>query len=176
MITLPWRQLPPIAGDPREIRTSLTLAERDALQLLADGRVVLEVGSAFGFSTVALASVAAHVVAVDTHSPLGSLDLMRQNLEDFGLASQVTILVGSSASILAQLTAASFDLAFIDADHSFQAVQADALECLRLVKPGGVLAFHDYHESSCPDVAVALDQLFESPQTVTDTLFVARKQ
>ena len=36
-----------------------------------------------------------------------------------------------------------FDLVFIDGDHSYSGVRADTISYADLVKPGGLLAFHD---------------------------------
>lgn len=37
-----------------------------------------------------------------------------------------------------------FDLAFIDGDHSKEAVESDIAKCLEVLKPDGLIAFHDY--------------------------------
>ena len=39
---------------------------------------------------------------------------------------------------------AQFDAAFIDGDHSYLACNFDLWHALRLVRPGGVIAAHDY--------------------------------
>lgn len=42
----------------------------------------------------------------------------------------------------------SFDLAFIDGDHSHPAVREDIRGCHRLVRPGGIICGHDYGQVS----------------------------
>lgn len=42
----------------------------------------------------------------------------------------------------------SFDFVFIDADHSYDGCLADIQAYFQLVRPGGVLAGHDYHWES----------------------------
>jgi len=49
-----------------------------------------------------------------------------------------------SKNVLPKLPAATFDLAFVDGDHSRDAVAIDARECFRLVKKGGYIVFDDY--------------------------------
>lgn len=50
------------------------------------------------------------------------------------------------------------DFAFIDADHRYPAVHADILAYLPLMRPGGILAGHDYSERF-PGVQQAVDEL-----------------
>lgn len=52
------------------------------------------------------------------------------------------------------------DLVFIDANHSYEAVKADIEAWLPVVKPGGVMAFHDYRTSTFPGVTKAIHEAF----------------
>jgi predicted O-methyltransferase YrrM len=136
-----------------EIRSAVTRAECERLAELAVGRTVLELGSQFGRSTIALASTAAVVHAVDPH-PLdsrahtdehqrSSLEALRRSLLHHALDEKVVIHVATSSQVLPALRRV-FDLVFIDAAHERAEVERDirlALSCLRLP---GVLAFHDY--------------------------------
>lgn len=51
------------------------------------------------------------------------------------------------------------DLAFIDAGHRYQDVRRDIEVWQRHVRPGGILAGHDYHVPDFPDVTKAVDEL-----------------
>jgi predicted O-methyltransferase YrrM len=153
------------------INTSLTVAETAELQRLAAGKAVLEVGSAFGYSTVALGLVAESVIAVDPHTGHNSLAALIQNVEANGLTGKVRWIAGRSQDILPTLIAA-FDMVWIDGDHSAETVEHDVTWALRLLRPGGVLACHDYDEATCPGVKIALDKLFGGPGVLTDTLAV----
>lgn len=53
-----------------------------------------------------------------------------------------------------------FDLVYIDADHRYHAVKADIKAWFPKVKPGGILAGHDYDARGHPDVKRAVDELF----------------
>ena len=56
----------------------------------------------------------------------------------------MTVHAGTLAECAGSLAADSFDLAFIDADHGYESVRFDAGCAARLVRPGGLVAFHDY--------------------------------
>jgi hypothetical protein len=65
----------------------------------------------------------------------------------------------------------------VDADHSEAACRQDIEACLRLVKAGGQLAFHDWQEDTCPGVTAALKAGFpDGPKAVVDTLFVVDRR
>lgn len=183
-IQLVWRDVPIGAGPP--INTSLTEAETAELQRLAKDSDVLEVGSAYGYSTVAIGLVAKSVVAIDPHLTHGSYGDLVANLAANGLRDKVRIEVGYSQDVLPLLAGTiqtsmgvtvmdefpMFDLVWIDGDHSAETVEHDVQWALKLLKPGGHLACHDYDEVTCPGVRMALDKLFGGPGVLTDTLAV----
>jgi predicted O-methyltransferase YrrM len=179
-----WRDV--AIGDGPPINTSLTLRETEELQRLAKGGDVLEIGSAYGYSTCALALVAKSVTAVDPHTGHGSYYELQANLNAYGVAHKVKIVQQRSQEALPSLTghdgwvkpagtAASsggFDLVWIDGDHTAEVVEHDVAWARKLLKPGGVIACHDYDEVTCPGVRQALDNLFGGPGVLTDTLAV----
>lgn len=166
---LVWRDV--AIGDGKPINTSLTLAETAELQRLAKDGDILEIGSAYGYSTCALALVANSVVAVDPHLTHGSEGELYANLMAYGVRYKVDIRVGYSQEVLPQLED-RYDLVWIDGDHSAETVEHDVTWALKLLKPGGHLACHDYDEVTCPGVRMALDKLFGGPGELTDTLAV----
>lgn len=174
-----WRDVAP--GPGPAINTSLTAAETAELQRLANDGDVLEIGSAYGYSTVALALVARSVVAVDPHTGHGSYYELQANLNAYGVADKVRIVQMRSQDILPRMagdvekyskTCKRYDLVWIDGDHTAEVVEHDVNWALKLLKPGGVLACHDYDEVTCPGVRQALDKLFGGPGELTDTLAV----
>ena len=54
----------------------------------------------------------------------------------------------------------SCDVAFVDGDHSFDAVLRDCRQCELLLTPGGLLCGHDYRQHTCPDVERAVVHLY----------------
>lgn len=169
-----WRDVQ--LGEGPFINTSLTERETAELQRLAKDGDVLEVGTAYGYSTVALALVAKRVIAVDPHLTHGSLGDVHANLKAYGVSDRVAIIQSYSQHALPALHSEGrkFDLVWIDGDHTAPVVENDVTWAIKMLKPGGVIACHDYDEVTCPGVRVALDKLFGGPGELTDTLAVYR--
>lgn len=167
-----WRDV--AIGDGPPINTSLTEAETAELQRLAKDADVLEVGTAYGYSTVALALVAKRVTAVDPHLTHGSYGDVLHNLRAYGVSDRVAVLQTYSQHALPALfyEGRRFDLVWIDGDHTAEVVEHDVTWALKMLNPGGVIACHDYDEVTCPGVRTALDKLFGGPGELTDTLAV----
>jgi predicted O-methyltransferase YrrM len=172
-MSLPWRYVS-LGGGPL-LFTSITERETKVLaELAADAGEAVDVGSAYGYSAVVMASAGAQVTTIDPHTGEnpGTLEVMRANLIAYDVEDRVTPLIGTSQQILPELEPASFGLVFIDGDHREPAVTHDVQWALKLLKPGGVLVCHDLDEATCPGVRAALDKLFGHPQPTVDTLFV----
>lgn len=130
----------------------MTDAEAEKLQDLAADKVVLEIGAWYGFSTIVMARVAKVVHSVDWHlgdsfsgrPDGGTFRQFQENLERHKVSSRVVVHLGDSRYILPMLRPRSFDLVFVDGQHSHAAVRYDGVEARHLVKLGGVVAFHDY--------------------------------
>lgn len=155
--------------------------EADELRWLADrarqSAIVIEVGSWKGRSTRALADHCAGVVyAIDSWNgpclredgsahPLVtevSLDFAR-NLRDHLDTGRVIAAQEPSRTALARLQAELgpvADLVFIDGDHRYQACVEDIAAALLLLRPGGVVAGHDFTNAQWPGVARAVTERF----------------
>lgn len=72
----------------------------------------------------------------------GHKDIFLQNIKEHRLEN-VTLLEGNSVEVVPSLSR-EFGIAFIDANHAYDYVLADAMNCWKLVSPGGFLLFHDY--------------------------------
>jgi predicted O-methyltransferase YrrM len=172
---LEWRDVP--AGpDGPVISTSVQPLEAAELALLANGRTVLEVGSAYGYSACVMALAgASHVTAVDPHRWIqGSHWAMSQNLAACGVADKVLIIRVPSQVALPGFAdrGTRFGLIFVDGDHSAEAVKHDGEWAAKLLEPGGTIAFHDYGEDCCcAGVRQAVDGMYPDGGTVTGTLF-----
>jgi hypothetical protein len=134
---------------PSDVAGWLTEAEGAELARLAEGKVVLEIGSYAGRSTICLARGAVSVGAVDTFDGRGTpaegqtFELFRANLRRYGVEDRVAVHRGTSAEMLPLLPPV-YDLVFIDGSHDYESVKADVGLALGKLKPGGLLAFHDY--------------------------------
>jgi predicted O-methyltransferase YrrM len=131
-----------------DIASAVFPDEIEKLCSLAEDKTILEVGAEWGRSTVALASVARMVYSVDCH--LGadrggdSLDTFWKNIQRYKLRTKVIPIVGFGKDIAPIFKDEFFDLLFLDADHRYESVRDDIGFFVRMVKPGGWIAFHDY--------------------------------
>lgn len=168
---LVWRDMAP--GHGPLINTSLTSRETDELRRLAAGAEVLEIGSAFGYSAVAMALAGGKVLAVDPHLWLASYEIMRSNLNAYGVTEHVEISRSDSFTVMPELVdkGCQFDLVWIDGDHEAGTVAHDVAWARKLLRETGTLACHDYDEETCPGVRQALDA-WKAPPTLIDTLAV----
>lgn len=136
----------------------LTEEEGRALADLARDKSVLEIGSYCGRSTICLARTARTVGALDTFDGRGTAQqgdtygLFLRNLERAGVRDKVQPYRGHSAEMLPCLPPV-YDLIFIDGDHAREAVAVDAAAAASLLRPGGLLVFHDYGRTGA-DVGV----------------------
>lgn len=156
------------AMDWREIDGWLSEQEGAELQRLAAGRIVLEIGSFRGRSTVCLAQVATQVVAVDPHTALtfggkwrgqDSLATCRANLAAAGVADRV-IVVPAAIEIVAPRLRPQYGLVFIDGDHSEEACFRDLEIAAQLILSPAAIAVHDYGaaERHLAGVRLAVDR------------------
>lgn len=170
---LPWRMVAP--GDGPEISTSITVDETAELQRLSWQSNVLEIGAAFGYSAVSMALAGARVTSVDPHGVHDSLGAMRVNLDAYKVTDRVNIWPGYSQDVLPALTE-QFDVVFIDGDHTAPGVERDVAMARKLLRPGGIMACHDYTEwCCCPGVSLALDNIFpDPPLRLVDSLYLVQ--
>ncbi|WP_420422142.1 class I SAM-dependent methyltransferase [Simkania sp.] len=86
---------------------------------------------------------------------------------------QVSILQKTSHEAL-DLVPSDLDLVFIDGDHSYEAVKHDILNWKKKVRPGGILAGHDY-SSDFPSVVQAVhDCLKDQFQLAEDNVWFTK--
>lgn len=161
------------------ISTSLTEAESERLLELAAGKLVLEIGSSYGYSTVLMATVARHVITVDCFdnelvghgSGTGGEDENRRAVLGSGLQDRITLIVGPSQNILPRLRY-GFDLIFVDGDHRLEGATSDLTLSIPLLMPGGTLAVHDAITENCPEVGAAIRAVLPYDEGhLTDTLW-----
>ena len=141
------------------INSHLTANERVRLFVLAKApqvRVALEIGSYMGASAYFLAEGLSkkensRLVCIDTWNN----DAMSEGNQDtylsfikntMGFASIIAPLRGFSTSVINEVSKQvdHIDLLFIDGDHSYAAVKADWDGYKGLLRPGSIVAFHDW--------------------------------
>lgn len=139
---------------PQDIPTYTTTKQGALLQKLSVNKTCLEVGAYYGFTTVCMAQHAKMVYSIDTHRGdvhLGRKDTLQSYLaylQKYKVLSKVAVLIGESTEILPRLEQYFFDLAFIDATHTYEAVSTDIalVEPLMKLNTDALIAFHDYEE------------------------------
>jgi predicted O-methyltransferase YrrM len=133
---------------------------------------VLEIGCFTGISTEVFLLHCARVVSVDCwDAPYIKLTFNGR----VAVYPHLTVIQGRSPGALEPLHQQSFDLCYIDGDHSYEAVKADIIACKSLVRPGSYIGGHDYGWWDCPGVKPAVDEAFGKPDKVfQDTSWVVR--
>lgn len=152
-----------------------TLAQRNN-----HSSIVVEIGSAWGKSTIVLAealrqSSQGKVYSIDPHT--GSIGYLKglgvdkinsfpefwNNIQRFDLARFVEPIVETSVKAAETWNPAlMIDLLYIDGIHEAEAVEADMKSWLHLVKPGGVIIFDDYFNESCQAYREKIDHFLGS--------------
>ena len=126
---------------------------------------MLEIGSFQGRSTVwMLENILTHpsstITCIDTfEGSIEHLDAQRKdlweifkhNIEPFG--GKVVVHRGSSHDKVREMSnKPTFDIIYVDGDHTAPSVLQDAVLAFPLLKPGGVMVFDDYLWTGMPDV------------------------
>ncbi|MCK9600781.1 MAG: class I SAM-dependent methyltransferase [Sphaerochaeta sp.] len=115
-------------------RLSITDEEGAILAELADGRIVLEIGTGLGVSTHYLASKANLVITLD-------IDKWVQNTV-WPILDRLP-----NVCCAPDFPMTGVDMVFIDGCHFPASVRADMQRAGTILNPGGVLVFHDVNTS-----------------------------
>lgn len=127
-----------------------------ALAVATKPGVIVEIGSARGKSTCALAlacrqNAVGKVYAIDPHSDNewtdrgvrgGSEEFLRRQLNEYGLQGLVEIIKATSDTAARQWNQ-PIDFLFIDGDHSYRGVKADFESFRPWLTADALVAFHD---------------------------------
>jgi hypothetical protein len=104
--------------------------------------IIVEVGAFYGGTLWAWQQLGARVIGVDL-PPAGYPDGPNVN------AAGMTVILGDSHDpatvnqLVTELAGEPIDMLFIDGDHTYEGVKADYELYSPLVRPGGVIGFHD---------------------------------
>jgi Methyltransferase domain len=149
--------------EPRHLKTARLYADRtdmiNSLSFSAD--IVGEIGVALGDFSVRLVSafkpkkfVAFDLFDLQTHPTLwgrGTDEIFGGQTQEEAyrnwmrhIPCELRIEVGPSQETLSRYDDASFDVLYIDGDHTYEAVKADAELSVRKIKSDGLLIFNDY--------------------------------
>lgn len=166
------------------VNCQMSLNERyhmlSCLEKPAEPQVVVELGSFHGGSTTLIADF---LRRTGSGATFASLDITKPDayweaLEKNDCKDRVLHVQHKSAEagqqLLVQGAQHSVDILLIDADHKFAAVHEDIEAWIPLLKPGGIVIFHDYPGRCDPDIMArysytlgvghAVDEYFDSKQ------------
>lgn len=151
--------------------------EVEQLTELAISKDVLEIGSFMGLSAYLMARVARSVMCVDTFKADGGGQAQEPaftTLAAFDGAvsrfSNVKRFIGTSEDAAGTGGVdGKYDFIFIDAMHTYEAVQSDIAAWWPRLEPGGMMAFHDYGHEFNPDGSVLCG--FPGVKTAVDEKF-----
>ena len=104
--------------------------------------VVVQIGAEFGISTLAMLEERPFlwVVSIDIEPCKEEFD----NLKKAGVAPDRVIRVLGESQIVGKSWPFLVDMVFVDGDHSESGVRGDIDAWMKCIKPGGIIAFHDY--------------------------------
>ena len=134
---------------------------------------ILEIGSAWGRSLIALAyacdkkiwSIDPHTggrAFIEKETAIDTFEIFKRNIEENGIKQRIVILKHTTSDVMAMAlvpTSQCYSLVFIDGLHTAEGVQLDfAFSWSKLVK-NGAMVFDDYHEKSVPDYTKMIDIL-----------------
>jgi len=92
-------------------------------------KTVLEIGSGWGLFTRSALEVVDRVVTID---PIPHPRMFAENTK--GFENQIERITATSQDTLKKLSDKSFDLIFVDGDHSYEAVKSDLEQAYRISK------------------------------------------
>ena len=147
--------------------------EQYALNCFAKNKDVLEIGTFDGGSAKEMIESGANsVTTIDIFNPEmiqteegreSFVEVYKTNPVTFETArnhlkafDNCNMIIGDSQKVLPRLKSESYDLIFIDGDHSHEGSNTDFKNSINLLKPGGLLAFHDNTEKF-PGVQKTID-------------------
>lgn len=148
---------------------------RQLVFTLPPSPVVVNIGAGFGTSalTIVEARADAFVFSIDVcERPDEELHLRQAGLWE---QHRVVRILGRSQDAGARWPW-PVAMVFVDGDHSQDGVMADARAWLPAIRPGGIIAFHDYGRASLPSVAWGVDAVMGGYEVIlhNDTLIAYR--
>jgi len=75
---------------------------------------------------------------------------------------QITQLYGDSATFEFTRFENSMDVVFVDGSHAYEYVVSDTINALKILKPGGMIIWHDYDNEAWPGVTKHLNELYQN--------------
>lgn len=116
--------------------------------------IIINIGAAAGVSTLAMLEERSDALIYSCEIDPGAGEMW--SIEQAGLDRSRVIRLGESAAAGKSFDGLA-DFIFVDGGHDAAQVTADIDAWLPHLKPGSVIAFHDYEHHAFPDVKIAVD-------------------
>jgi hypothetical protein len=150
--TIAEESMPKSELQDKNIRNLKTVLTREALlKNLPKNKVVAEIGVDHGeFSELIIKTNSPqklHLIdswAEDTRYHSGLKSIVENRFKNEIDKDMINLNVGLSTTVLRDFPDAYFDWVYLDTDHSFQTTKAELAILKSKVKPGGIIAGHDY--------------------------------
>lgn len=125
------------------IPTGISEPEAYKLAELAENRMVLELGSWYGFSATVMSQTAKQIVTIDHHfGEWKSEETLPIYTANTRMLKNVISIIGDNKDILWRLREDTFDMVFIDSAHDYESVKREAEQAFWIASK--IIAFHDY--------------------------------
>lgn len=124
-----------------------------------DARNIIEVGTSFGESALLFAMNTREDARVRTLDIQNGNPTVGSRFRSTAYKHKIQEHCCSLAELKSKLSTESFDFIFIDGDHSCRGVLEDSYTAQALLRPGGIICWHDYSFRFRHDVVRALDRL-----------------
>lgn len=159
---------------PVEIAAWISHKEINLLMDEGKDKIYMEIGTFDGFSAFMMSKAARRVICIDPFDTApGRLGQVMKNTVRPNIHKLVNI-TGFSQDVNWIFPDGLLDILLIDGDHHYQAVKRDYYLYRRIVKVGGIIAFHDY--GVFPTVGLAVDEIVQDTHYKSiDTLVLFKK-
>ena len=136
-------------------------------------KIMIEIGSFVGESTVLFAQSFKKVIAIDPflegYDPKDSIsnnfdfdNVYQTYLDRITVYSNIETIIDTSDNAVKELVGKEFDFVYIDGLHTYDGVKSDITNYLPLIKKGGVIGGHDYVQG-WSGVIKAVDEILGKP-------------
>ena len=141
---------------------SASFADSYSLALMSQKfakKTIIEVGTSYGESALTLAlnspvDCTVHTLDIQKDNPTIGIKWRNHELSD-----KIRQHWKGLAEIEHLFAPRSVDMIFIDGDHSYRGVVTDTTVALRLIRPGGLICWHDYSFRFRDSVVKAIDEV-----------------
>jgi predicted O-methyltransferase YrrM len=147
---------------------------------LPEHAIIAEVGVFLGHSVAYMATLSKESgkdIAIWAFDRKRGIDIseqkVKENLRNCNVHYHVLVKRIASVEAANNSLAGEYDFVFIDAAHDYDSVKADIQAWLPKVKPGGIIAGHDYCDA-WPGVKKAVDELIPDRQLTSKSVWWKR--